>query len=124
MQRGRRPKPTVLKLISSRPFKRTNEPKPKTRATKPYDLDELESKIWDQYAPQMIELGLLTGINSESFATWCRISAKIRMAPTARLNANDICQQRLLGAAFGMTPADRPRLSVPEKQPKSNVGLR
>jgi phage terminase small subunit len=125
MQRGRRPKPTVLRLIESRPLKRTNEPKPKGPATKPYDLDEVASAIWDTYAPQMIELGLLTALDSEQFASWCRISAKIRQAPTARLSSNDIAQQRLLAATFGMAPSERARISVSEKeQAKATVGMR
>ena len=106
-------------------MRRTKEPKPKTRATKPYDLGEPASKIWDTYAPQMIELGLLTGVDFEQFASYCRISAKIRRSPTNHINSNDVAQQRLLAATFGMSPSERSRISVPEKaEAKTAAGMR
>jgi phage terminase small subunit len=87
---------------------------PKSEARKPAWLNETEAQVWDQYAPQLLELGLLTGMDVETFSAFCRLAAKIRTQTT--VNPNDVAQLRLIAACFGMTPSDRPRLSAPEQQ--------
>ena len=69
--RGRKPKPTVVKQLQGNPGKRPltqREPKPKTTVKKPYGLGQgLQARFWDEHAPELERLQILTGVDSAAF---------------------------------------------------------
>lgn len=74
--RGRKPKPTNLKLLEGNPGKRPlnqNEPKPAPIAPKcPSFLSKSAKAEWRRIAPQLERLGLLTGVDMANLAGYCR----------------------------------------------------
>ena len=73
-QRGRKPKPTAVKVLEGNPGKRslnTNEPKPVKKAPRcPAWLEDEAKKEWKRMAKQMEQLGILTEIDMAAF---CRL---------------------------------------------------
>ena len=71
-QRGRKPKPTAVKVLEGNPGKRslnTNEPKPVKKAPRcPGWLEDEAKKEWKRMAKQMEQLGILTEIDMAAFA--------------------------------------------------------
>jgi phage terminase small subunit len=113
MMRGKPPKPTVLKLITGNPGHRPinqNEPKPKAGCTKPSFLDEAASAVWDEFAPELIRVGLLTEADRLTFGRLCVLAAQIIRQPV--VDPNKDREFRLRCSEFGMTPTARARLSV------------
>jgi phage terminase small subunit len=111
---GRRPKPTVLKLVQGNPGKRPlnkNEPKPTAGCSKPKFLKGRAARIWNEYAPELERLGLLTSVDAPMFAAWCQLVEEFEKNPQT-MTAARISQMRGLAAAFGMEPSARARLSV------------
>lgn len=74
--RGRKPKPTHLKVLEGNPGKRPlpqNEPKPKPIAPKaPAWLDPAAKKLWKHLGPQLELLGLLTAVDGAAFEAACQ----------------------------------------------------
>jgi len=83
-QRGRKPKPTVLKELEGNPGKRSLnefEPKPHKRAPKcPPWLDAEAKKEWKRVAKQLEELGILTEVDMAAFAGYCEAYARWKEA--------------------------------------------
>jgi phage terminase small subunit len=112
--RGRKAKPTVLKLVQGNPGKRAlnkDEPRPSAGAVKPRFLRGRAAVIWDEYVPELERLGLLRSVDAPMFATWCQLVAEFQRSPRG-MTASRISQMRGLAAAFGMEPSARSRLSV------------
>ena len=65
-QRGRKPKPTAVKVLEGNPGKRslnTGEPKPEKKAPRcPAWLEDEAKKEWRRMAKQLEHLGILTEI--------------------------------------------------------------
>lgn len=80
-RRGRKPKPTKLKLIEGNPGKRPlnkNEPKPVPIAPKcPRWLSKEAKKEWKRIAPILERLGLLTELDMANLAEYCRAYAQL-----------------------------------------------
>jgi P27 family predicted phage terminase small subunit len=133
---GRLPKPTQLKVLHGNPGKRQlneNEPKPETAnaAAAPEWLDDVGREFWDEYAPELVKLGLLTLLDVPEFAAACeqhslhRKLMKIVMRAPAGKRAKELeprarhalsNRDRIL-ARFGFDPSSRSRLSVaPQKE--------
>jgi len=74
--RGRKPKPTNLKVLEGNPGKRPlnqNEPKPKpVRPKCPAWLDKEAKRMWKDLAPELERLGLLTIIDGAALAAACQ----------------------------------------------------
>jgi phage terminase small subunit len=74
--RGRKPKPTALKLIDGNPGKRPiagREPKPPaTQPTCPAHLAATAKSEWKRLAGVLNEIGLLTRIDRTVLATYCQ----------------------------------------------------
>jgi len=74
--RGRKPKPTHLKVLAGNPGKRPlneNEPKPRPIAPKcPSWLDREAKKEWKRVAPALERLGLLTEVDGAALAAYCQ----------------------------------------------------
>ena len=83
-QRGRKPKPTAIKVLEGNPGKRalnTAEPKPKSKAPKcPNWLEAEAKKEWRRMAKQLEQLGLLTEIDMAAFAGYCQAYARWKEA--------------------------------------------
>ncbi|EHN13428.1 phage terminase small subunit P27 family [Clostridium sporogenes] len=83
-QRGRKPKPTAIKIIEGNPGKRPlnkNEPKPQKKAPRcPGWLEDDAKKEWRRMAKQMEHLGTLTEIDMAAFAGYCQAYARWKEA--------------------------------------------
>jgi P27 family predicted phage terminase small subunit len=82
--KGRKPKPTALKVLEGNPGKRplpTNEPKPAPLAPKhPAWLHRDAKKEWKRVAPQLERLGLLTSLDMAALAGYCQAYARYKEA--------------------------------------------
>lgn len=82
--KGRKPKPTAIKLLEGNPGKRPlnkSEPKPKKGAPKcPAWLLPEAKKEWKRMAEQLELLGLLTAVDMTAFAGYCQSYARWKVA--------------------------------------------
>ena len=111
---GRKPKPTHLKLVQGNPGKRPlnrAEPVPATGCPKPKFLKGRAAKIWDEYAPELERIGVLTAVDGHMFATWCVLAEDVERDPKG-MTASRIAQMRALASSFGLDASSRSRLSV------------
>ena len=83
-QRGRKPKPTALKVLEGNPGKRAlnlNEPKPKGKSPAcPKWLEAEAKKEWRRISKQLEGLGILTEIDMTAFAGYCQAYARWKEA--------------------------------------------
>ena len=134
---GRRgPKPTPTTVLSLRGSKRAklrrNEPTPahlEATPPAPARLSEDAAKVWTDAAPEMVEAGLLTGLDLHAFERLCRTHALWSRQARQLEEADEICARavrtlakldealRHLEKNFGLTPADRVGLNVPKPGP-------
>jgi phage terminase small subunit len=114
--RGRPRKPTVLKLIEGdrgkgrRPLNEA-EPQPVSSCPKPKFLKGRAAKIWDEYAPELERIGVLTAVDGHMFATWCVLAEEVERDAKG-MTASRIAQMRALASSFGLDASSRSRLSV------------
>jgi phage terminase small subunit len=90
--RGRRPKPTHLKVLMGNPGKRplnANEPRPEVAIPDcPVELGEVARREWDRMAPQLASLRILTHLDRAALAAYCGAYSRSRIsAPEARESA-------------------------------------
>lgn len=82
--RGRKPKPTALKVLEGNPGKRplnTDEPKPKKKAPKcPSWLEPVAKKEWKRMSKTLEQIGVLTQVDGAAFAGYCQAYARWREA--------------------------------------------
>lgn len=73
--RGRKPKPTRLKILNGNPGCRPlneNEPTPRAGAPSvPGHLDDEAKKEWKRVSKELAALGLLTRLDRAAFAAYC-----------------------------------------------------
>ena len=108
---GRKAKPTQLKIIQGNPGRRPlnrHEPKPSGDAAMPYHLNGRAAAIWEELAPELRRLGLLTSVDARMFAVLCDLLAGAEGEPL--LSGVHLAQLRALAAEFGMTPSARTRI--------------
>ena len=83
-QRGRKPKPTALKLLEGNPGKRalnTSEPKPDKKPPRcPVWLEAEAKKEWRRVAKQLEAIGILTEVDMAAFAGYCQAYARWKEA--------------------------------------------
>ena len=134
--RGRKPKPTAIKVLEGNPGHRPlnkNEPKPVKKAPScPKSLEPEAKKAWRRLAPQLERMGVLTEVDRDAFAAYCTAYARWKEAedfmtehrttifktPSGyyqQLPQVSIAQSYLkimnnLGTQFGLTPASRSRI--------------
>jgi P27 family predicted phage terminase small subunit len=139
--RGRKPKPTPLKILTGNPGKRPlngQEPLPKRgRPVCPAFLSAGAKSQWRRLVPELDRLGLLTLVDSGALAAYCQAWDEFRQA-TITLNKEGrivsgalgglkshpaVAQQRsawkgiqAFAALFGLDPSSRTRLKVPPKE--------
>jgi len=139
MPRGRKPRPTHLKVLDGNPGGRRlndREPQPTPELLAcPADLDGEAKREWERIAPELHRAGLLTRLDRAGLACYCRQWARWvqaeemlrRHGAVVRSPNNYPIQSPYLAVAnkamamlttmlseFGMTPAARTRIRVDE----------
>jgi P27 family predicted phage terminase small subunit len=137
--KGRKPKPTKLKIIDGNPGKRPlneSEPDPDQEIKCPQapgHLNDAAKEEWDRMAPELYDIGLLTKIDiaaleayCTAYARWIEAEDKIReggmlvnapsgypiQTPYLSIANKAIDQIKAFLTEFGMTPSSRSRISV------------
>jgi|SRR3990167_1035663 len=145
-KRGRAKRPTNLTVLMGNPGRRPvnkDEPKPRVfDGAAPEHLTEAERKIWEQYAPGLIEGGLLTVADVSEFCRYCEMQARYQEAmdflkkngmvyvknkesklvgkwPQVGIAKEYGGLARQIAAKFGMTPSDRTGLKGVKPEGKS-----
>lgn len=133
--RGRKPKPTALKLLEGNPGKRPlndKEPKPQKKAPScPKWLDPEAKKEWRRLASKMEMMGILTEVDMAAFAGYCQCYARWKeneefitkngslvrtpsgywmQVPQVSIAQQYMKQMEKFAEQFGLTPAARSRL--------------
>ena len=74
--RGRKPKPTHLKLVAGLPKRLLNQNEPVPRRTMPSPPVELSDDAmveWTRISGELHRLGLLTGVDRAALAAYCQV---------------------------------------------------
>ena len=83
-QRGRKPKPSAIRLLEGNPGKRPinqREPKPDKKAPPcPKWLDPEAKKEWRRLSKKLEQLGILTEADMSVFASYCQAYARWKAA--------------------------------------------
>ena len=133
--RGRKPKPTALKLLEGNPGKRplnTSEPIPPQGEVKcPSGLLPEAKKEWKRLAPAMESMGILTLADEKAFAGYCQAYARwkeaeefitqhgsifktpsgyVQQVPQVSIAQQNLKIMQSFCSEFGLTPATRARI--------------
>lgn len=144
-KRGPAPKPTKMKLIQGtyRPDRSVkNELSPPADVPKcPTFIKGEARREWKRIVPELAALGILSRIDRAALAAYCTawetvveshqdieeqgrtiLNDKGRMVqnPNVAIRARAMDMLRMYMSEFGMTPASRARISVPERTDRSN----
>lgn len=116
---ARPPKPTaVLELVGAYKKnpqrKRKNEPKPVAGIGRFSDGPTDLASIWDEIVAQTVP-GVMTLSDRVALEIVCRLLAEIRLKPDEISVGKATALCNLLGR-FGLTPADRAKVTVPEEE--------
>lgn len=140
MPRGRKPTPTKLKILTGNPGKRAlnpTEPQPLTGAPKCPTWMDAEAKVkWKALTPELERLGLMTIVDGDALAVYCQACADFTWAtkelrkkgkvirvgrqgylqphPAVAMKLQAANTIRAFAALFGLDPADRSRLKLPD----------
>ena len=123
---GRPRKPTALRVLQGNAGKRPlpkGEPQPELGCEPPPWLPDDARSQWSRLAPTLLELGLLTEVDGDAFGALCILTAQLAsLAKIPGTQVQDITKElRQLWGRFGMTPADRAKVSVAPKEQKSKL---
>ena len=135
--RGRKPKPTALKVLEGNPGKRPlnkNEPQPERKAPRcPSWLEPEAKKEWKRMAKTLEAIGVLTQVDKAAFAGYCQAYARwreaeeflskhgtifktpsgyIQQVPQVAIARNYLQIMKDFCSEFGLTPAARTRIRV------------
>lgn len=135
--KGRKPKPTALKLLEGNPGKRplnVDEPKPKKQAPScPSWLEPEAKKEWKRMAKTLESIGILTEIDKAAFSGYCQAYARwreaeefltkhgtifktpsgyIQQVPQVSIAQTYLKVMKDFSSEFGLTPAARTRIQV------------
>lgn len=146
--RGRKPKPTALKVLEGNPGKRplnANEPKPQRKAPKcPLWLEPEAKKEWRRMAKILERLGILTQIDSSAFAGYCQAYARwkeaeefltkhgtifktpsgyIQQVPQVSIAQTYLKVMKDFCSEFGLTPASRTRIRVDAEEKNADDAM-
>lgn len=136
-QRGRKPKPTAIKVLEGNPGKRPlnqNEPKPERKAPKcPIWLEPEAKKEWRRMCKTLEAIGVLTQVDAMAFAGYCQAYARwkeaeeflskhgtifktpsgyIQQVPQVSIAQTYLKIMKDFCSEFGLTPAARTRISI------------
>lgn len=139
--RGRKPKPTRLKILTGNPGKRAinrNEPQPRGATPRcPPHLDAGAKAEWRRVSADLKSMGLLTAVDRAALAAYCQAwsrwaAAELKLRefgavlvrqgkdgqsefyPNPYLAVANVAlmHMRSFASEFGMTPSSRTRLAV------------
>jgi P27 family predicted phage terminase small subunit len=138
-------KPTALKILqgTDRADRRNkNEPKPPVSAPNPPEhLSEYAKEEWDNITKILLPLGLLTELDKAALSGYCQAYGRWRLAEeqlnkeslVIETQSGNVIQNPLVGIAnkamehmrkficiFGLSPADRSRVSVEKPKKEEN----
>jgi len=136
-QRGRKPKPTAIKVLEGNPGRRplcNNEPMPEKVAPKcPTWLEPEAKKEWRRMTKTLEAIGVLTQVDTTAFAGYCQAYARwkeaeeflskhgtifktpsgyIQQVPQVSIAQTYLKIMKDFCSEFGLTPAARSRISV------------
>lgn len=134
--RGGIGKPPELRIVEGnrgkRPIRRPKVPKTPAAVEPPDWLSDVARERWRSLAPELAELGLLSSIDTDSFAAYCQACARYREAveavaaegltvdtlhggvkanPAVAIQLQCAAQIRAFALEFGLTPAARMRMA-------------
>lgn len=121
---GRPPKPTALKEVQGAYKKnpqRKNKKEPIPNGGIGPALTTLnagERMIWDEIV-EVACIGVLTNADRISLELLCKLIWEMR-TNFEEMNASKLSRLTFLLSQFGMTPADRSKISVPQAAPKNS----
>ncbi len=146
--RGRRPKPTRLKLLTGNPGKRplnADEPKPEAATPEcPVELGPVARREWDRMAAELAPLRILTQLDRAALAAYCGAYAMWAEAtesiqkygtmvksptgypvqsPYVSIANRQAEIMMRIASEFGFTPASRSRISTPASKEESLFDL-
>jgi P27 family predicted phage terminase small subunit len=138
--RGRRPKPTRMKLLTGNPGKRPmneDEPKPESIIPDcPTALGPVARQEWDRLAGELGKLKLLTNLDRAALAAYCgayalwaesteaiqKYGTMVKspsgypiQSPYVSIANRQAKIMMRIASEFGFTPASRSRISTPGK---------
>jgi P27 family predicted phage terminase small subunit len=137
--KGRKPQPTVLKILRGNPGKRRlprGEPRPSVELPDcPGHLDEEARAEWNIITPLLLNLGVLTRIDRAALAAYCLAWSRWIKAEQAIKQTGEVLKSADTGnyyrnpfldvsnramaqmyqflTEFGMTPASRSKVNAP-----------
>lgn len=136
--RGRRPKPTRLKVLTGNPGKRPlndAEPRPEPALPEcPPELGETARREWDRLAPELAALRIVTNLDRAALAAYCGAYALWAEATEAIQKYGQMIKSPSgfpvqspyvavanrqteimirIASEFGFTPASRSRIAAP-----------
>jgi P27 family predicted phage terminase small subunit len=119
--KGRKPTPTHLRLLQGNPQRRpvrTDEPEPRSLpyypAPAPSFIEAYATEEWERLAPELQRLGLLSMLDTASFAAYCVAFARWRTAEEAlrRMADNDPVMRGLIVKGLHGTAVENPLVST------------
>ena len=136
-KKGRKPKPTAIKILEGNPGKRPlndKEPKPEKKAPRCPSWLEPDAKTeWKRMAKVLEGLGLLTKVDMSAFAGYCQAYARwkeaeeflskhgtifktpsgyVQQVPQVSIAQTYLKTMKDFCSEFGLTPAARSRIQV------------
>jgi P27 family predicted phage terminase small subunit len=139
--RGRRPKPTRMKVLTGNPGKHsliTHEPRPEAEIPDcPLELGPVARKEWDRLALELGNLRILTQLDRAAlaaycgaYALWAEATEAIQKYGTMIKSPSGYPQQSpyvaianrqaelmmRIASEFGFTPASRSRIAMPREE--------
>jgi P27 family predicted phage terminase small subunit len=138
--RGRRPKPTRMKVLTGNPGKRPlndTEPNPAPAVPEcPPELGRVAHREWDRLVGELATLRLLTNLDRAALAAYCgsyalwaeameaiqKFGAMVKspsgypiQSPYVAIANRQAEIMMRIASEFGFTPASRSRISTPSK---------
>ncbi len=143
--RGRKPKPTALKVLEGNPGKRPlnkNEPKPENKAPRcPSWLEQEAKNEWRRMSKTLVAMGLLTQVDKAALAGYCQAYARwkeaeeflskhgtifktpsgyIPQVPQVSIAQTYLKVMKDFCSEFGLPPAARTRIRVDTAETTTN----
>jgi len=138
--RGRRPKPTRLKVLTGNPGRRplnVNEPRPEALIPDcPVELGPVARREWDRLVAELAPLRMLTNLDRAALASYCgaygmwaeateaiqKFGTMVKapsgfpvQSPYVSIANRQAEIMMRIASEFGFTPASRSRISTPSE---------